>query len=109
MGSWGVGPTENDDAADLAFDLREKTIYEVVEEGLNSDDVHEQRFGAWLVARLGYPQLYDIQQVRVHVDLALDKMRELLENKNWIGCWENEKKIREAIQKQIDELTRVGC
>ncbi len=105
MGAWGAGPTENDTAADLAEDLGKKTVYEVVEEGLHSDDVDEQRYGAWLVTRLGYPFIYDNAKVKGHVKLALEKMRALLVDEEWIAEWDSKRKIRWAIRKQIDELT----
>lgn len=104
MGAWGVGPTDNDTAADLATDIGKKTIYEVVKEGLHSDDVDEQRFGAWLLAKLGYPFVYDN---KAHVKLALEKMRALLSDEKWISTWNNEAAICKAVQNQINELTEL--
>lgn len=108
MGAWGEGPTDNDTAADMESDLGKVSVYNLVVKGLASDDEHEQRFAAWLIAAFGDEYIHGSKTIREHVILALEKMQTLIDNSEWIKTWRSETKIRQAIKEQIIELSRLS-
>ena len=102
MGSWDVGPRDNDTALDFEDELfsGKLLICECLEKGLASTDENEQRIAAHLVASLGYSDKIQLK----HRKIAKKKMVELLDNDEWISCWTDRCKIRNAIRKQIKRL-----
>lgn len=51
MGAWGVGPYDNDHAADMLGDLS-STIDPWIEKNLKSEDLYEVRAAAWVLGQL---------------------------------------------------------
>jgi len=111
MGFWGEKPWENDAAADYCGKLETKPIFTVIDDGLNSSDVEEQRMAAWLVALLARPVSVFYPLRSKHTKLALFRLKDLRENTDWIEGWKNPAKIRKMIDAEIKVLVaqRKNC
>lgn len=104
MGAWGESPTDNDTAADLAYKLKEYPVYHVILLGLDSEDPHEQRLGAWLIVQLGDNYVFDIDKRDPYTKLAIEKIEALLVNEEWIASWREPAKILTSLRKQLADL-----
>jgi len=104
MGHWGVGPYDNDTAADFMFDLPKKPITELIERGLNSTSYEEIRAAAWLLQQVGYNYTYPLGMLEEHLQLAVDKLSAMAADTEWIESWRDPKAIHASILKQIFEL-----
>jgi len=99
MGAWGYGPYENDSALDWLGD----NITDRVEKGLRSKDEAEVRVAAAVITDyLGKRDASDDL-----IDDAIEKLEQLLDNERWVGSWNEPKKIRPAIKRQISRLKRL--
>lgn len=104
MGAWGFEPTDNDTAADWFHGLGALGLFNFIESGLNSPNACEIRAAAWLVHQLGDNFVYDICKREAHIELAINKIKRLLDNKSYMESWSDEEEIKISLRAQIKEL-----
>ena len=102
MGHWGSDADANDTALDFAFQLNKLPIDEWVQKGLASTEYDEQRIAAEMLVRVG--NLYDINVRDERVRVALEKLRAMLADEEWIGQWSKRKEIVDSLNQQIGDL-----
>jgi len=104
MGAWGEHPVDNDTAADWFGDLMDKTkLPNQIEKALKSGEPEIQRVAAWLLGRIGYTYVYDIDALEKHLALAIEKLEEILKG-DWIKEWVNQSAVKRSVRKQIKVL-----
>lgn len=105
MGAWGSGPYDNDSAADWFFGLGEIGLYDLIERGLKDGGYNEQRAAAWLVQRLAIsPYVYDVYLIDEHRELAVEKLKDILDDQDWLDSWRDPDETIAEIKQQIDEI-----
>jgi len=105
MGAWGEGPYDNDTAADWFYHLDKIGLYSLIEEGLNSKWDEEVRAAAWLVQRLAVSAyVYNVDKLDAHRELAVSKLKAMLDNQDYLDCWVDEESIRKELEQQIHEI-----
>lgn len=104
MGWWGINPWDNDGAADWYGDLFEATkLDERVEETLKLDATtsHEEvRAAAALLLALGRTYVWPIADLDRHLDLAANKLQEII-NK---GILSESEELVEEVRHEVAEL-----
>ena len=108
MGAWGEGPYDNDTAADWFYDISKKPITSLITNGLESKDYDEIRAAAYLLERVGethwvYPEEYR----EPHVNLALEKLKDILQDDEWTSNWRDVKAIKKSVKDQIKALEKL--
>ena len=107
MGSWGEGPLDGDTPADWFFNLKEIGLFDLIEEGLNSNDYQIVRAAVWLFAKLGESAfVYDVYVIDEHRDLALKKLEEILADEDWLNTWRDPEAVRHSLREQIREVEK---
>lgn len=100
MGTWGTGPFDNDDSADMIAGLARK-VHRVVERN-DSDDYGEARAAAAFVLLahgtdvLGGPGL----------DVVLKALVKMRENDEWLSGYRRPPEIAAALNKEIGAVVR---
>lgn len=105
MGTWGTGPFDNDDSADMIAGLARK-VHRVVDRN-DSDDYGEARAAAAFVLLahgtdvLGGPGL----------DVVLKALIKMRENNEWLSGYRRPPEIAAALNKEIGAVVRRmrGC
>lgn len=98
MGTWGTGPFDNDDAADMVAAMAQK-VRRVIERN-DSDDYGEARAAAAFVLLahgtdvLGGPGL----------DVALKALVKMRENNEWLSGYRRPPEIATALNKEISAV-----
>ncbi len=94
MGSWNVGPRDNDIALDYELEIFGC---------MGPQEPEEQMYTAWLVTQLNsdFPRLKD------HAKRSLARMRALLDDNGWIDTWKNKGKLITSIHNQIKDLEQL--
>ena len=110
MGAWGEGPLDNDSSADWFGDLMEKTkLPDHVEKALRSDRYPDVRAAAWLLEKIGFTFVYDADELDNHLKLAIERLRSIRSDDDWINGWTDSAVIKRELDKQIEMLElRVG-
>lgn len=103
MGAWSVHPIGNDTAADWNYGPG-RDIAKWVEEGLEDKNPDVIRAAAFLLERTALTYLYDIRYLDLHLDLAIEKLKQLLDDSSWIAQWNDEQEIKDSIRQQISNL-----
>ena len=105
MGAWGEGPLDNDSSADWFGDLMEKTkLPDHVEKALRSDYYPNVRAAAWLLERIGFTFVYDVDRLNDQLNLAIERLRSIRSDDDWINGWTDSAKIKRELNKQIEAL-----
>lgn len=104
MGAWGIGPVDNDTAADWFFQLEKVPVPALVESGLNSKNQDEVRAAAYLLTKVGGGYMYPIDFREKHIDLAIEKIQDLYNNYDWISDWNNPDGVRKELEQELKAL-----
>ncbi len=99
---------DNDSSADWFGNLMEKTkLPKRVEKALRSDDYPDVRAAAWLLQQIGRAFVYDIDVLDDQLNLAIERLRAIRADKEWISGWKEPKKIKRELDKQIKGLEKM--
>jgi len=102
MAAWGYGPTESDGAQDFLADNR---LLQLSHARKTLDawwpDPDATRGAAQLLADLAQEQP---EGTLPYLELAIDKLEKLKDNEQWLDSWDEPRKGKRAIQKQIRAL-----
>jgi hypothetical protein len=98
MGSWGYGPFDNDDAAELMLRIVEPLATEVA--SLHRYKYNEVRAAACALLALDQAGVYvDIETL----DQAAENLQDILES-DWIAEWRQPATIRKRLREEIAAL-----
>lgn len=102
MGMWAVGPLGNDRVADWFFGLKDTGIYKMIEAGLSESSYEIVRGAAYLLVQLGDGWVYDPELLEKHKKIALERLNEILENKEWTN-----EKLLDSVREQINKVEQL--
>ncbi len=104
MGVWGPQPGQSDAALDFAAKLRSPSmsVFDWIEKGLKSDCYDERRVAADVMVKL--EPVYDIDRLDDHFCLALERLRDIRDDDEWIASWNVKDHIMHTLYKQIAEV-----
>lgn len=102
MGAWGVHPIESDSGQEFLDEALSK-VPKYVRRGLTSDDHQEVRGAAFLLECVGYFGMYpgDLEE---DLDTAIQKLNELLKDKELASSWKDPKAWKASVRKQVKAL-----
>jgi hypothetical protein len=105
MGAWGKEPYANDTACDFfAGAMEDGPLPEQIGKALESTYENEVRAAAFLLEKVGYGYVYPHDKRDAHIELAIRRLQEMLENETWITDWKNPEDMRAELKRQIDAL-----
>lgn len=95
MGTWGTGPFDNDDAADMIAGLARK-VHRVVERN-DSDDYGEARAAAAVIVVAHGTDILG----GIGLDVVLKALVKMRENSEWLAGYRRPQQIAEALDKEL--------
>jgi hypothetical protein len=115
MGTWGVEPWDNDEAADWFSEVfKGIDIDTKIEKALcyDYDNYDQVRAAAYLLQVLGVSYVWpgDLNRLSGHVQRALELLKAMIDpdsddkDMDFLALWDNDPEVIEAVRKQIEQL-----
>lgn len=106
MGTWGYKAHESDGAQDFLDEVRYLKIRHASRalRGWFRTDPARVRIASDLLIEIGQE---DPEAVRPHVPIAIQRLKELLDDSDWMEAWDRPASARKEIQSQISRLEKL--
>lgn len=117
MGTWGVAPWDNDEAADWFSEaFKGIDIDPKIEEALKYDyDNYDQvRAAAYLLQVLGVSYIWpgDLNRLNGHIQRAIELLKAMIDqdsddkDMDFLALWDNDPDVIESVREQIEQLEK---